>query len=190
MRKVQKNGRRMVALVLSLLIVFTSCMTEELMVQAAPKKPVKITLDRKQASMSVGDTMKLKVKSVSPKGVSKSVKWKSSNKKIATVSGSGKVKAKKNGTVTITATSKANAKATAKCKIKVYKATKKLQLKSQKSYSLNVGKTVALKVTTTPKKGVQPVQWSSKNKKVAKVNSKGKVTAVSAGQTSIIGKSV
>ena len=52
--------------------------------------------------------MTVKVKSVKPANASKSVTWKSSDKKIATVTSKGVVKGLKKGTVKITATSKAD----------------------------------------------------------------------------------
>lgn len=158
--------------------------------QAATKKTTKITLNHKNATMSVGDTLTLKVKAVKPAKSSKKVTWKSSNKKIAVVNAKGKVSAKKNGTVTITAKAKSNPKVTAKCKIKVYKVTKTLTLTSKKSYTLNVGETRKLTAkVTSPKTGAAPITWSTKNNKIAKVTTKGKVTAVSSGTTTITGKS-
>lgn len=100
MKKMKKGGKRVFAVMLAMLILAVSSITNNMTVLASSKKPVKITLNCRQYSMSVGDTKKLKVKSVSPKNASKSVKWKSSNTKMATVSTSGKVKAKKSGTVT------------------------------------------------------------------------------------------
>lgn len=73
--------------------------------EAAPK------LNKKNATVTVGKTVKLKVK-----GTKKRVKWSSSNKKVCTVSKSGVVKGKKVGTATIKA--KVSRK-TLKCKVKV-----------------------------------------------------------------------
>ena len=79
------------------------------------------------------------------------MKWKSSNKRIATVSNSGVVKAKRAGTVKITAISKKNKKAKASCRIVVQPikkrptATKKPIVTKQPS------------VTETPKASTQPV---------------------------------
>lgn len=137
-----------------------------------------------------GGGFTLKVKSVKPSKASKAVTWKSSNKKIATVSKKGKVRAKKNGTAVITATSKTNPKVKAKCKVKVYKATKRLVLNCADHYTLNIGDTQKLSAKVTkPKSGAQPVFWRSKNEAVAKVDAKGWVTAVSAGQAAIVGQS-
>ena len=72
-----------------------------------------IKLNKKTVYLAKGKTVKLKVK-----GTKAKVKWKSSNKKIATVSKSGKVKGKKTGKCTITAKVKGK-----KLKCKVYVET-------------------------------------------------------------------
>ena len=82
------------------------------------KQNAKITLEKKKATIAVGKTATVKVKSY--KGISrKGVKFASSNKKVATVSSKGKVTAKKAGTATITVTSVVNKKAVAKFKVTV-----------------------------------------------------------------------
>ena len=66
-------------------------------------------------------TQTLKV-TVSPaKASNRKVKWKSSNKKIATVNAQGKVTAKKAGTVKITAVAKDGSGKRATIKIKIKK---------------------------------------------------------------------
>ena len=115
------------------------------------KKPKKIYLSVKTKKMLVGQKYKLKVKKVKPNKATKKVKWKSSNKHIATVSNSGVVKAKRAGTVKITAISKKNKKAKASCRIVVQPikkrptATKKPIVTKQPS------------VTEAPKASTQPV---------------------------------
>ena len=187
----KKYMKKIVSFMLVLLLIFTSCIAlDTTSVMAATKKPAKITLNYKSTTSYVGGSVKLKVTLVTPKNALKSVKWKSSNTKIATVSSKGVVKSKKSGTVTITATSKVRPSVKAKCKIKIYNTTKTLKLDTKKSYTLKVGDTQTLKATiTSPKKGAQPVQWISENSKIAKVDSKGKVTAVKAGTTNIVARS-
>ena len=85
---------------------------------AAPKA---ITLSKTSKTVYVGQKYKLKVKAVTPKKADTAVKWKTSDKKIATVDKNGTVTGKKKGTVTITAVSKANSKIKAKCKVTVKK---------------------------------------------------------------------
>lgn len=59
----------------------------------------KVKINKKYATLSIGETVKLKIT-----GTKKKVTWKSSNKKIATVTSKGKVKGIKEGMTTITAT--------------------------------------------------------------------------------------
>lgn len=108
------------ALVLVMAVTFGAADT-----QAASKKPTKITLNAKKLTLTVGKKAKIKVKSVKPKKASKSVSYKSSNKKIATVSSKGVVTAKKAGKATITVTSKKNKKVKAKVSVTVKAKPKK-----------------------------------------------------------------
>lgn len=132
----------------------------------------KIKLNKTKLTLVKGKSYTLKVI-----GNKKKIKWSTSNKKIATVNSKGKVTAKKKGIVTITA--KIGSKKY-KCKITVKNPIKLNKTK----VTLNKGKTYTLKVTGTKKK----VTWSSSNKKVATVNSKGKVTAKKKGTVTIIAK--
>lgn len=187
----KQNMKRIVSFVLVFLLIFTNALVwDTTTVMAATNKPTKITLNYTSVSTYVGGKVNLKVKTVTQKNASKQVSWKSSNTKIATVTKDGVVKAKKTGTIIVTATSKEKNNVKATCKIKVYKATKTLKLTTKTKYTLKVGdkKTLKAKVTS-PAKGAQPIQWSSKNSKIAKVDSKGKVTAVKAGTTYIVAKS-
>lgn len=82
-------------------------------VKASQEKTGKPKISDKKITLYNSDTYKLKVT-----GGKGKITWKSSNKKIATVSKKGVVKAKKGGTCTITA--KRDGK-TMKCKVKVPK---------------------------------------------------------------------
>lgn len=63
----------------------------------------KVTLNKKSGAMFTGDTLTLKATVKAKKGAVKTVGWKSSNTKVATVSSKGKVTAVGAGTATITA---------------------------------------------------------------------------------------
>ena len=94
-------------------------------IKVTVKQPVtSVKLNRKSANLKVKGKAKQKTvtlkATVNPKNANnKSVSWKSSNSKIATVNRKGKVTAKKKGTCYITATAKDGSKKSAKCKIVV-----------------------------------------------------------------------
>lgn len=76
-------------------------------------------LNKTKATLKPGESFNLKVTLKPKKVTDKSITWKSSNKKVATVDKNGKVTAKKKGTCTITAVTSNGKKA--KCKITVKK---------------------------------------------------------------------
>ncbi len=120
------------------------------------------------------------------------VSVKSSNSKIATVSVKNNVisiKGKKTGTATITVATESGA--TAKCKVKVVNGTvktKKLTLSSKK-VTLKKGKKTTLTVTRNPISATDKLTWSSSNKKIATVSSKGTIKAKKKGKCTITVKS-
>lgn len=114
----------------------------------------------------------------------KEVKWKSSDKNIATVNSSGRVSAKGSGTVTITATAKDGTGVKATCKVTVITPVEGVSIASK--VTLGVGKTKTLVPKFTPEKPSNTnVKWRSSNKSVATVSSSGKITAVSTGTATI-----
>ena len=132
-------------------------------VQAAKK----IKLNRKTVTIYVGNTVRLKLSGAKASKVS----WKSSNKKVAKVSKG-----------TVTALTAGTAKITAKYNKKSYKCTVTVQDASLTGQlSLKVGEDYSLTVMNTTGK----VAWKSSNLGVATVNSKGLVSAVSAGTAAI-----
>ena len=172
---------------LSLAVVLTMAASTGMNSEAASKKPTKITLKATSKTVDIKGKVKVSVKSVKPSKASKSVTYKSSNKKIATVSSKGTVIGKKKGTVKITATSKKNKKVKSTIKITV----KDLKASSVKlnttSKTVASGKTTTLKATVKGATGFynQGVTWKSSNTKVATVSSKGVVKGIAAGQATI-----
>lgn len=90
---------------------------------SAAVKAKKITMNKKTVNLEVGKKFTLKVKKVTPKKGSKAVTYKTSSKKVCTVSKKGVITAKAQGNAVITVTSKSNKKAKAQVKVIVRKAT-------------------------------------------------------------------
>ncbi len=84
------------------------------------------------------------------------------------------------------ATSLADSKVKATCKVTVVQKVVSVKL-SAKSKTIKKGKSFTLKATVLPTNAnMKAVTFTSTNKKVATVNSKGKVTAKKVGKTTII----
>lgn len=107
------KGKRFLALGLATALVLTSVMVSDVKAEAASAKKVKsVTLkinkkkvNKKTFTLAKGNKAKITV-TVNPKKAKKSVSFKSSKPKVASVSKKGKVTAKKNGTAKITVTVK------------------------------------------------------------------------------------
>ena len=133
-------------------------------------------------------SIKLKVKQstkkVSITGLAKgdSVKtWSSSNKKIVTVSKKGVIKGKKVGKAIVTALLESGKKITIKVKVqKKAVATTKIGGLSKK-VTLKKGGKLTFKPVLYPITSVEKVKYSSSNKKIVTVSSKGVVKAKKAG---------
>ena len=150
-----------------------------------PEPVATVTLNKKEVVVKKNKTVTLKA-TVSPETLAdKSVKWKSSNTKIATVSSSGKVTGVKTGTVTITCTSVATgAKAT--CKVTVGTITL-----DQTNVVVRKNKTVTLTPTVYPTTlADKSVKWKSSDKTIATVSSSGVVKGVKTGVVTITCTSV
>lgn len=146
------------------------------------KKAVKVkSLKIKKAALTMNKGTQTYVSyKVNPTGATTTLKWKSSNKKVAAVDQTGKIVAKKAGKATITVT--ANGK---KATVKVSVVDPCTSVKVQSKLTLKAGKSAKLKVTTTPKTTGQKATFKSSNKKVATVDSKGRVKALKKGTAKI-----
>ena len=181
--------KRILAVVLAAAVAVSILTVPDAEVSAATGKvkSVAVTnLPAKQLTLKKGKSFTLKTKvSVSGKKVSKAVTYKTSNKKVATVNAKGKITAKKKGTATITVYSKADKKKTCKIKVTVGTPVTKVKLNKTKA-NLNVGKSLTLKTTLSPKKpSTKGIIWKSSNTKIATVTSKGVVKAKKAGMVKI-----
>lgn len=181
-----KRSKKMFTVMLALCVALSMAMAS-VTANAATKKPKKIYLKATSTTVDIKGKVKVSVYKTKPSKASKSVKWKSSNKKVATVSKSGYVTGKKKGTVKITATSKKNKRAKKTIKIKVTNLKAKSVTMSKKSAILFPNDKTTLKATVKGSAGFynQGVTWKSSNTSVATVTSKGIVTAKKAGKATI-----
>lgn len=153
----RKICKQTFAWVLALMMIFSVFPATQVNAATKPK------LSKTKITMTVGQSKKLKVKGISKKRA-KRIKWKSSKKKVVTVTKTGKLKARKAGKATITAKV---GKKKLKCKVVVKRKRKKARKKkmwlSKTSVTLQAGSGVDLVLHNA--KNV--VKWSSSNNKVA-----------------------
>lgn len=137
-----------------------------------------VKLNKTKITLNVKKTYQLKIS-----GTKKKVKWSSSNKKVATVSSKGKITAKKKGTAKI------NAKVGGKkytCNVTVKQPVTSVKLNKKAVTLTKKGQTAELKATVKPTSANnRKVSWKSSNPKVATVDAKGVVKALSNGTAKI-----
>ena len=175
--------------------------THTVVVQAASKSSAKYTLKRKsfkkKYTLYLGKTKKVKVTYKNSAKISKKIVWKSSNPSVVQVkpSKSGKtckLKALKTGKAKIICYPKGKKGKKLTCTITVKKKVPKIKSLtfSEKTIEVYVGDKVQNRLTVKPAGAKKSkVKYTSSNKSVAKVNSKGVVTALKAGTAKITVKS-
>ena len=136
-----------------------------------------ITLNKTKAALGIKEKLTLKV-SLVPAEATTTLKWKSSNSKVAAVTKKGVVVGKKVGTavITVTAANGYSAEAT----ITVKAAPDSVTLSKSGTVTLKRGKTLKLKATL-PKKTASALTWKSSKPKIASVDQKGVVRALKKG---------
>lgn len=191
MKKTKNMRKQLFALVLALAMVLTSVSVPSVTAEAAKNvkvKKIQITNPKKKTVTLVrGKTLQIKVK-VTPKNAkNKKVTYKSSKKKIASVSSKGKVKGLKKGTAKITVTAKDGSKKKATLTVKVVNPVKVSKVTvSPAATTIDIGKTATLKAACAPKNATnKAVSWKTSDKSVATVTASGVVKGVKAGTAKI-----
>lgn len=167
-----KKTPKILSLILTIVMILTIMLQPVEASAAGNTKPV---VKASQTVISKGATTKVKV-TYNKKNVTNKAKFKSSNRKVATVNKKGIITGKKAGTAYITATYKGR---TSK-RVRITVAQVSL---NKKSVKLNVGKTAALAAKYN-KKTVRPT-FKTSNRNVVTVNKNGKITAKKAGNATI-----
>lgn len=184
-----KTIKKVIATVAAAAMVITS------IVPAAPAqaavKAKKLTVKTKKIVLYKGaaagyGSKQLKV-TVKPKKAK--VTYKINKKKVASVSKKGLVKAKKPGNAKITI--KSGSKKVV-VKVVVKKIKKKVtKVTATKNITVNVGAKQKIKTSVKPKKAtLKALAFTSNAKKIAKVNAKGVITGIKAGNAKITVKAV
>lgn len=177
----------------------SSSTTESSTIESSTEPTTTEPTEVKVSSIKLNDTSKtlyngksttLKATVFPINATNKSLTWKSSNTKVATVDKNGKVKALKVGNAIITAISTDGSNVSAKCKIKVVQRVTKVKLNKSVVNLSKKGKTAKLKATVYPNNAYdKSINWTSNNKKVATVDKNGKIKATTnKGVTYIIAK--
>ena len=150
-------------------------------------KVASVELDKTSLDLVEGDAAQLTATVKPDNATDKTVTWKSSDAKIATVSASGEVVAVAEGKATITASA---GDASASCEVSVAKkviAVESISL-NETALELTEGETATLTATVLPENATdKTVTWTSDNTAVATV-ADGVVTAVAEGTAKITAK--
>lgn len=145
----------------------------------------KIVLNKTSYKLGKGKSYTLKASVKNSTASNKTVKWKSSNTKVATVNSKGKVTGKSIGYATITATATDGSKVSASCEIRVVNQVTSIKL-NKSAVTLVEGRFTKLKATISPKSATyKTAKWSSSDTSVARVNSDGTITALKEGTATI-----
>ena len=142
-----------------------------------------VSLDKTTLSLKATETATLSATVLPENATDKTVKWSTSNSKIATVDANGKVTAIAVGNATITAacgnlsaTCQVTVSATPAASITLNKTAITLKATESETLTANV-----MPATTTDK----TVTWTSSDDKVATVDANGTVTAIAVGKATI-----
>ena len=167
-----KKLKRAICFVLTFLLLFSGATAFIEIQQVEASSKVKLSATKK--TINRGSSFTLSIKGV------KSVKWSTSNKKVASIKKVSNTKYK------VTGIKAGTSKITAKVGNKKYtcRVTVENPKINKKSLSLQVGASSTLKITGTKAK----IKWKTSNKSVATVSNKGKVTAKKAGTATISAK--
>lgn len=178
----RKSFKKMGAVLVAVAVTASTVTLPENTVTANAASKVKITnVSTSTLTITKGSSKQLKAKAGGKK-----ITWASSNKKVVSVSKKGKIKGLKKGKATITAKAKNRKKAT----IKVIVGTKVSKVSLlRKVYVTYVGGKTSIRPTVSPSKASnKKLVYTSSNKKVATVNSKGVISGIKTGTAKITAK--
>lgn len=151
----------------------------------SPTSVKSLTISTREATLRVGETLKLNAL-ISPQDAdNKSIRWESSNLSIAIVDDNGNITALKRGEVSIKAISLDNTDITAECKITVIQPVSSIKL-NHIALQLEPDEAYQLIATISPDNANnKAISWISTNEIIAKVSNNGIITAIKPGKAII-----
>lgn len=144
----------------------------------------KITLDKSEASLAIGETLQLTATLLPEEATDKNVTWSSSEPHVASVNEDGTVTAIGVGTAIITATTADGTSLSATCEITVYPVYVTSITLNYTEYAIEVTKPKTLQLTATILPGNATdtsLTWDTSDGTVATVTNNGFVTIWKAG---------
>ena len=156
---------------------FFACIFLAMMLNTSVQKAKKdIKLPSKKINLYKGDSYKFKLKNCT---------YKSTNKKVVSISKTGKIKARKVGNAKIII-EKINSKSKVTCKIKVGKHVKSVVPVGAATVLLRMGQSYTVKANVLPSKVLyKKVSFSTTENKIISIDSKGVITPLSAGVATV-----
>lgn len=150
------------------------------------RRATSVSLNKTYAVCYIGSTLKLKATVKPTNATIKKVKWSSSDKKVAAVTGSGKITGYAEGETYITATTTDGGNKKARCLVKVMEPIETSNIiVSQTDLTMKVGDTTEISFTILPDNHTDSIKMASDNKRVVTVTNSGKVRAVGTGNATI-----
>ena len=180
--KLSRNISRILALILALILTIGAVPVEAHsdVANKKPKATCTLTLTNlcSDTVLKKGKTLKIQYSVKTSNNKKASVWFRSSNRKIATVSRKGVIRAKKKGTVKITVYARAKGGKTTRKAVKFRVGTPVARVSVKGSYYLRAGSSATIKASVTPKKATnKKLIWSSSNPDVISVDQSGRITA-------------
>lgn len=173
-----KTLRSIAAVLLAAMTLLTGCKDPAL-------EEVKVSLNKSALTLAKGQTEQLNP-TLTPAGSTVTLKWSTSDKKIAMVSDEGHVTGIAAGEAVITVTAD---KSTATCKVTVKPTEVESITLDKPEASMLIGDKLKLNATVLPADADNAtVTWESLNKEVAVVDDSGNVEALAAGSATIVAR--
>lgn len=153
------------------------------------RRVTKIKLNRYTAKLLVGNTMKLKATVLPKNATIKGVAWSSSDNSIATVDSSGRIHGLSAGLVKIRARAKDGSGKSAVCLLTVMDPIPATGVDvANNDIIVAKGRQIQSGIQIAPANSTDRIRYYSDNKRVARINQRGKIYANRVGQATVYGE--